>query len=222
MLLAKVFTLLRSLVMNALDERLPSDTHALLELRKPDEDPKSRTEVYVEDAGVDTEERARMRRRFMIVFRAVSAAVLLVVILGIVSGNTYTKAETDSGKATLVKVLRQAATVISFLLVLFQHGLLVYVYYTIRRIRRVALLQLFATSAIVIIVPIYHLIIMSNKTTSLTSTERGSQNTSVDKVAFYVLQAAPEFLASAALLSTNVKIMFGMGWFGGRQHAGEA
>lgn len=59
------------------------------------------------------------------------------------------------------------------------------------------------------IIPVYHLVVMNDVTSSLISMDRGSQNTKVEKVAFYVLQAAPEFVTSGTLLFTNLRTMFG-------------
>ena len=64
------------------------------------------------------------------------------------------------------------------------------------------------------LIPTYQLVIIGNWTTSLTSTAVGSQNTGGEKAAFYVLQALPEFVVSAALLSVNSKTLFHTGNWG--------
>lgn len=57
---------------------------------------------------------------------------------------------------------------------------------------------------------------MRTWTTSLLSTEPGSQNTPGEKAAFYVLQSTPEFVAAALLTCINIKEMFGTGVWGDR------
>ena len=57
---------------------------------------------------------------------------------------------------------------------------------------------------------------MSNRTTALASTNPGSLNSPGDKATFYVLQAVPELVVSAALLVLNTKSMFETGNFGDR------
>ena len=61
---------------------------------------------------------------------------------------------------------------------------------------------------------IYRLIVISHSTTSLLLTGPGTNNTPSDKAAFYVLHAAPEYLATATLVSLNVRRVFGTGPFG--------
>lgn len=61
------------------------------------------------------------------------------------------------------------------------------------------------------ILPIYELVVIRNWTTSLTSTAPGSQNTHGEKLAFYVLRAAPEALVSGILLGPDVRNIFGTG-----------
>ena len=51
-------------------------------------------------------------------------------------------------------------------------------------------------------------------TTALDSMAPGSLNSNGSKAVFYVLNAAPEFLATAVLVSLNVRHDFGAGSFG--------
>ena len=57
---------------------------------------------------------------------------------------------------------------------------------------------------------------MRNWTTLLTSTGSGSQNTSGEKTAFYIFQAAPEVLTGSLLVLFNVKDLFNTGFWGDR------
>lgn len=66
------------------------------------------------------------------------------------------------------------------------------------------------------ILPIYELIVIRNWTTSLTSTAPGSQNTHGEKVAFYIIRAAPEALVAGIVLSLDVRNTFGTGLLGDR------
>ena len=56
--------------------------------------------------------------------------------------------------------------------------------------------------------------VFSHTTTSFDSTAPGAQNAPRDKIAFYVLHAAPEFLSIAILMSLNARRVFGTGPFG--------
>lgn len=62
-----------------------------------------------------------------------------------------------------------------------------------------------------LILPTYELSVIHNRTTSLTSTAPGSQNTHGEKTAFYVLRAAPGALICAIIMSLDVRNMFGTG-----------
>ena len=57
---------------------------------------------------------------------------------------------------------------------------------------------------------------MHNKTTILTSTASGSQNTPGEKDAFYGLQVVPELIVSAVLLGLNNRSVFVAGPWGDR------
>ena len=64
------------------------------------------------------------------------------------------------------------------------------------------------------IVGIYRITVISHSTTSLFSTAPGAQNSSGEKAAFYVLHVAPEFVATAILVSLNAHRVFGTGPWG--------
>lgn len=55
---------------------------------------------------------------------------------------------------------------------------------------------------------------MHLQTDSLTSTAPDSLNTSSSKIAFYILQIAPEWLTAATLLSMNMRERFETGLWG--------
>lgn len=55
---------------------------------------------------------------------------------------------------------------------------------------------------------------ISHSTTSLFSTAPGAQNCPGEKAAFYVLHVAPEFVATAILVSLNARRVFGTGPWG--------
>lgn len=61
---------------------------------------------------------------------------------------------------------------------------------------------------------IYRFPILLFKTTSIFSTEPFSQNRPVEKALFYILHAAPEFLATATLVCVDVRRVFGTGLWG--------
>ena len=60
----------------------------------------------------------------------------------------------------------------------------------------------------------YRLIMAHATTTSLLSTAHGSQNTRSEKVAFWVLSAAPEWVAAAMLVGINARRTFRTGLWG--------
>ena len=66
------------------------------------------------------------------------------------------------------------------------------------------------------VIPIYQLCILHNTTTTLTSKAPGSQNTTREKIEFYVLQVVPELAVSGTLLAINGRRVFGTGVWGDR------
>ena len=64
------------------------------------------------------------------------------------------------------------------------------------------------------ILPIYEIIVVKNRTDSLTSTAPGSQNTHGEKIAFYALRDLPEVIVAGLLLSLDLRNIFGTGMTG--------
>lgn len=67
-------------------------------------------------------------------------------------------------------------------------------------------------------IPIYHFVMSHSWTTSLTSTAPGSQNTSGEKLAFYICQATPEVICGGIVFMINARGMFGTGLWGDKSH----
>ena len=60
----------------------------------------------------------------------------------------------------------------------------------------------------------YRIVVISHSATSLLATGPGTQNTPGAKAAFYALHVAPEFVATAILVSLNARRVFGTGPWG--------
>lgn len=70
-------------------------------------------------------------------------------------------------------------------------------------------------------VAIYRLVVMHNKTISLTSLAPSSLNRSAAKAAFYVFHMLPEWISVALLLGFNIREMFDTGLWGDWRNADE-
>ncbi|KAI0645174.1 hypothetical protein C8Q79DRAFT_756659 [Trametes meyenii] len=158
------------------------------------------------------------RRRLWIrrVFGTAFVLFLVAITLGIVVSVDYKQAIRTGAHATLVQQLRYASAALAYLLI---HGLTLAALYgalCIPRVRRGPALLIVLVSLLLTVVALYRLIIMHHSTTSLLSMVHGSQNTHGEKVVFYVLHVAPEWLAVALLLSVDARSKFKTGLLGDR------
>ncbi|GJE94920.1 hypothetical protein PsYK624_110960 [Phanerochaete sordida] len=159
---------------------------------------------------------APRRKKYRDIFGLVALVGLAPVIMGPIAGNMYKDAETDASKVPTVRALRYATAAVALLLLQIFHVLCIWLVMTVPRINRHAVALLFVVATILQLIPTYHLVIVGNWTTSLTSTAVGSMNTGGEKAAFYVLQALPELVANSVLLIVNSKSMFHTGNWGDR------
>ncbi|EKM54323.1 uncharacterized protein PHACADRAFT_258105 [Phanerochaete carnosa HHB-10118-sp] len=178
---------------------------------------KSKTSVAVLPLEYEArEDQPQKRALYRRVFSILSLQFLIPIIVGAVMGNEYVDTETDAAKVPAVQALRYVTAAMGLILTLLVLALLIWAILMVPRIKRNAVILLFALETILTMIPIYHLVVMANSTTSLTSTASGSQNTPGEKAAFYVFQALAEFAPCVVLLTINMKTMFGTGYFGDR------
>ncbi|KAJ3529946.1 hypothetical protein NM688_g7781 [Phlebia brevispora] len=145
---------------------------------------------------------------------SLSLSSLITLILGIVSGVEYPSAESNPKTANAVEGLRYTTTGMAFIQILIFQGLSVWGYLRVPRISRSGALTMAVLCALLNVVSIYRLVVMHNKTPSLTSTGPGSLNSMTSKATFYIFHVLPEWLAATTLLAINVRQTFGTGMFG--------
>ncbi|OSC96508.1 hypothetical protein PYCCODRAFT_1472566 [Trametes coccinea BRFM310] len=156
----------------------------------------------------------RARQHIRSVCGIAALVFLAVVVMSIIAGVDYRKAVDSGEDASQVQVLRYASSGITlFLLVCMICGAL-YAIAKTRRVPRRPVALIVALCVLLTIVAVYRLIVMRNWTTSLLSTAPGSQNTAGAKAAWWVFHATPELIASALLLSVNLRQWFKTGPFG--------
>ncbi|EKM54314.1 uncharacterized protein PHACADRAFT_185257 [Phanerochaete carnosa HHB-10118-sp] len=180
--------------------------HSTLQQDKYTEVPSDESKAELLEAPEDPAV-ARKRKIFKYIFLFFGLQSLTPLLLGIVMGQLYVSAETNAGNAAIVGPLRYVIASVCLALLLSLQGLLLWAS-RLRRTRKFPLILLFALALILTIIPIYHFIIMGNKTTSLISTAPGSDNTPAEKTAFYLFQVVPELITSATLLGINAKEVF--------------
>ncbi|KAI9062427.1 hypothetical protein FKP32DRAFT_1593586 [Trametes sanguinea] len=154
------------------------------------------------------------RERIRAICGLASLVFLAVVIMSIIAGVDYRKAVDSGEDASQVQVLRYASSgIVLFLLVCMICGAL-YAMAKTPRVPRGPAVHIVVLCVLLTVVAVYRLIVMHNWATSLLSTAPGSQNTSGAKAAWWVFHAAPELLASALLVSANLRKRFKTGPFG--------
>lgn len=80
---------------------------------------------------------------------------------------------------------------------------------TMPRVPRASLHWIILIAVLLATIGVYRITVLTHSTTSLSSTGPGTQNTPGAKATFYVFHVAPEFLSAAALMSLNVRRVFG-------------
>ncbi|EKM54322.1 uncharacterized protein PHACADRAFT_210132 [Phanerochaete carnosa HHB-10118-sp] len=176
----------------------------------------SKTSVAVPRLGHGAQEdQPQKRAMYRRIFGLIALQTIVPFVISVVMGNGYVDAETDATKVSAIQTLRYVIAALALALIQIGLALSIWAILTVPRIARKVIL-LFALETTLTVIPIYHLVIMTNSTTSLTSTTSGSQNTPGEKAAFYVFQVLPEFAPCVVLLIVNMKTMFGTGNFGDR------
>ncbi|KAI0669622.1 hypothetical protein C8Q78DRAFT_1080325 [Trametes maxima] len=158
------------------------------------------------------------RRRLWIrrVFGTAFVLFLIAITLGIVVSVDYKQAIRTGAHASLVQQLRYASAALAYLLLHVVTLAALYGALCIPRVPRGPALLVLVVTSLLTVVALYRLIIMHHSTTSLLSMVPGSQNTSGEKAVFYILHAAPEWLAVALLLSVDARSKFKTGLLGDR------
>ncbi|KAI0793241.1 hypothetical protein C8Q75DRAFT_713425 [Abortiporus biennis] len=162
----------------------------------------------------EVEDRARERRWYRWICGISRILFLVPLLLAIVSGTLYPKAQTDAATAQIVMNTRYASSIVTCCMLSTLTFLSIYWTLTVRNIVRRPCYMIAFLSILLNVITIYRLIIMHNQTTSLSSTSPGSLNSEVSKACFYIFQAAPEWLTAAFLISINIPKRFGTGFLG--------
>ncbi|TCD59786.1 hypothetical protein EIP91_011470, partial [Steccherinum ochraceum] len=158
--------------------------------------------------SVIIEERAKERLRYRIICGWMAVFLWVPLALGIVSGVNYPKAMNSVHDAQRERQLRYAAGATGLFFVTVIQVLIWYCVRTVRDVERTAVWILYCLATFLSIVSVYRIAVMHLQTDSLTSTAQESLNTTSSKVAFYILQIAPEWLVAATLLSMNMRERF--------------
>ncbi|EKM54321.1 uncharacterized protein PHACADRAFT_210131 [Phanerochaete carnosa HHB-10118-sp] len=176
---------------------------------------KSKTSVAIPPLEYGPQEdQPRRRALYRRMFGLLALLSIAPAVIGSLMGNGYVDAVADpKAAASAVQALRPVAT-LTLTLTQLCIALSVWAILMIPRVKRNAVILLLALEFILAVIPIYHLVITGDWTTSLISTASGSQNTSGEKAAFYVFQALPELAPCVALLIVNMKTTFETGNFG--------
>ncbi|KIP06619.1 hypothetical protein PHLGIDRAFT_106791 [Phlebiopsis gigantea 11061_1 CR5-6] len=176
-------------------------------------EPEAQTSNY--DDPALQQDKPRLRFWYRLVFGVVWLQQWLPVGTGTAMANLYVDAENNAKDAQGVQFcVRYITTITSLFLVCVLHLATVYAYIIARGKNRRPIIILFILVALLGAIADYDLIAITNWTTALSSTAPGSQNTHVEKIAFYIFRAAPEVLIAGSLLILEVRPMFGTGPWG--------
>ncbi|KAI0663965.1 hypothetical protein C8Q70DRAFT_905107 [Cubamyces menziesii] len=161
------------------------------------------------------EDQPRLRKRLRHIFGLASLVYLTAIVMNVVASVEYrhTFRKTD-GLSLPCKYRRAASAGIAFVLIGILTCASAYAIIALPRVPKIPSLFIVTVAHFLALVGCYRLIMAHATTTSLLSTAHGSQNTRSEKVAFWVLSAAPEWIAAAILVSINGRRMFRTGLWG--------
>ncbi|KAF8893385.1 hypothetical protein BD779DRAFT_1435862 [Infundibulicybe gibba] len=170
--------------------------------------------------SVDTEsksspcDRPRARSWFRRMHDGMCFFFLVTLVLGFL-GNCRIIAQRDNPQRVHEnQALRYTSTSLALILLILTSTVSLWAYKNTPRINRKALKYLTMLPMLLAVPAIYRLVVMAQSTSSYESHEPGSQNSMADKSAFYIFHILPEWLASLALCSINVRDVFQTGPWG--------
>ncbi|KAI1791184.1 hypothetical protein LXA43DRAFT_1094786 [Ganoderma leucocontextum] len=137
----------------------------------------------------------------------------LGAVLSATAGGMYKNA-LNGRDGTLVRSLWYASTVVGVVLLVSMALTALCACYKLPRVPRSSALLIVIVACLLSVVGIYRVTAISHSTTSLSEDASSAQNSAGPKAAFYVLEAAPEFLSIAILVSLNARRVFGTGPWG--------
>ncbi|KAJ8473866.1 hypothetical protein ONZ51_g7590 [Trametes cubensis] len=162
------------------------------------------------------EDQPVLRKHIRTCFGIMSILFLAAVALGIVAGVDFKSALQSGANSDLVRQTRYASAGITVAFLACLLGITVYVLVAVPRVPKFPVLYLCIVCLLIMIVGLYRIGVTTHSTTSLLSTAPGSQNTTREKIAFWILHAAPEWISAAMLLGINCRRTFKTGFWGDR------
>ncbi|KAH9889390.1 hypothetical protein C8Q73DRAFT_654324 [Cubamyces lactineus] len=160
------------------------------------------------------EDQPRLRKRLRHIFGLASLVYLAAIVMNIVSSVEYRHTMPSGAHSSTIQVLRAASSGIAFVLIAILTCAATYAIIALPRVPKIPSLYVVTVAHFLALIGCYRLIMAHATTTSLLSTAHGSQNTRAEKVAFWVLSAAPEWVAAALLVGINGRRMFRTGPYG--------
>ncbi|KAI0326336.1 hypothetical protein GY45DRAFT_1329055 [Cubamyces sp. BRFM 1775] len=160
------------------------------------------------------EDQPRLRKRLRHIFGLGSLVYLTAIVMNVVASIEYRHTVPSGSNSSTIQVLRGASAGIAFVLIGILTCAATYAIIALPRVPKIPSLFIVIVAHFLALVGCYRLIMAHATTTSLLSTAHGSQNTRSEKVAFWVLSAAPEWVAAALLVSINGRRTFRTGLWG--------
>ncbi|KAM5543024.1 hypothetical protein V8D89_003408 [Ganoderma adspersum] len=177
------------------------------------EDAASSTTYGAGGGGPEFADQSKLRGTVRAWFGVGSLLFLTGIVVSSVAGAYYKNAIKGSDGA-LVRSLWFASTVLTIVLLVAAALAALFACYKLPRVPRSSAALIVLVACLLSVVGIYRITVISHSTTSLFSTAPGSPNSPGEKAAFYVLHVAPEFVATAILVSLNARRVFGTGPWG--------
>ncbi|KAH9889389.1 hypothetical protein C8Q73DRAFT_654057, partial [Cubamyces lactineus] len=169
-----------------------------------------------EEQGKASKDQPELRMRIRTCFGIMSILFLGAVALGIVAGIDFKSAMQSGANADLVRQARYASAGITVAFLGCLMGIAIYVLVAVPRVPRFPVLYLCVICLLIMIVCLYRIGVTGHSTTSLLSTAPGAQNSTGEKIAFWILHATPEWISVTMLLGLNCRRTFKTGFWGDR------
>ncbi|KAI0326337.1 hypothetical protein GY45DRAFT_1259180 [Cubamyces sp. BRFM 1775] len=169
-----------------------------------------------EEQGKAQKDQPELRKWIRGCFGIMAILFLAAVALGIIAGVDFKSAMQSGANADLVRQTRYASAGITVAFVGCLLGIAAYVLVAVPRVPKFPVLYLGIICILIMIVGLYRIGVTKHSTTSLLSTAPGSQNSTGEKVAFWILHAAPEWISATMLVAINCRRTYKTGFWGDR------
>jgi len=169
-------------------------------------------EGLVPPPTADTPDQPRVRTWCRRVANLMGLAFLTAIILEAIANSNYSKVFNSQKDANMTAVLRVASSAVAVALSCVVVCMTLWGLLKLPRVGKWGVAIIGTTYTLVVIIGIYRLSVMGNRTTSLSAPD--ALNTPRAKAAFYILHVLPEWLASVILFGNNIRKSFGTGLTG--------